>query len=121
MGISIQDIFYAAIVALVLTWVVEFFLRSFRVMFARTTVFEYKQSDFERIVGKCYSLFPRDVVRFKGRDFSRGMVIRIITLEQKVFEGSLVGQNYDNMICLLTRKYIITHDLSNIKEMSIIE
>ena len=120
-GISVQEIIYAAIAALALTWVVEFFLRSFRVMFARTTIFEYKQSDFERIIDKCYSLFPRDVVKFRGREFSRGMTIRIITLEQKVFEGSLVGQNYDNMICLLTRKYIITHDLSNIKEMSIIE
>ncbi|MCL2851539.1 MAG: hypothetical protein FWE20_00690 [Defluviitaleaceae bacterium] len=120
-GISIQEIIYAAIAALVITWIVEFFLRSFRVMFARTTIFEYKHSDFEWIVNKCYSLFPKDAVLFKGRTYSRGETVRIITLEHKVFEGSLVGQNYDNMICLLTRKYIITHDLSNIKEMNIIE
>ena len=119
-GISALDIVYAAIAALVITWIVEMFLRSFRVMFARTTIFEYKHRDFERIVGKCYSLFPRDVVKFKGETYRRGMTVRIITIEQKVFEGSLVGQNYDNTICLLTRKYVITHDLSYIKEINIV-
>ena len=120
-GISVQEIVYAAIAALVITWIVEFFLRSFRVMFAHATIFEYKHSDFERIIIKCYSLFPKDAVKFKGEVYSRGMTIRIITLDQKVFEGSLVGQNYDNMICLITKKHIITHDLSNVKEISVIE
>jgi len=119
MGIqlSVQDIVYAAIAALVLTWVVEFLLRSFRAMFGRTTIFEYKHSDFERIAHKCCSLFPRDAVVFAGKIYCRGTIVRIITMDQKMLEGSLVGQNYDNMICLLTQKYVITHDLANIKEI----
>ena len=119
-GISVQDIILAAISALLITWIVEFFLRSFGVIFAQTTIFEYKHSDFNRIANKCCTLFPKDVVTFKGMTFCRGMTIRVITLDRKIFEGSLVGQNHDNMICLLTKKHIIAHDLSNVKDISII-
>ena len=119
--IGVQNIVYAAITALVLTWIVEFFLRSFSVMFGRTTIFEYKHGDFERVVFKCYNLFPKDTVIFRDKIYCRGTVIRIITLEQKMLEGSLIGQNYDNMVCLLTKRYIIAHDLANIKEIIVID
>ena len=120
-GLSVQDIVYAAVAALMITWLVEFFLKSFGVMFARATTFEYKHSDFEHMAKKCCDIFPRDVVEFKGRKYLRGMTVRIVSLDRKVCEGCLVGTDYDNTICLLTRKYIITQDISNIKEMNILE
>ena len=123
MGIdlNILDLVYAAIVALVLTWIVEFFLRSFRLMLGRTTVLEYRYCDFEQVMLRCCALFPKDAVSFQKRVYSRGMIVRVVTLEQKNLEGSLVGQNYDNMICLVTRRHVITHDLSNIKEIIVVD
>lgn len=114
MGISVSDIVYAAVAALGITWVVEFFLRRFSAMFARPAIFEYRQGDAEHIVRKCCALFPKDVVRFRGEVYTRGMFVSITAPERKALQGSLVGSDYDNTICLLTGKHIIIHDMSNI-------
>ena len=118
--LSAEEIFYAAIIAGVLTIAVEFLLSRFSLMFAHSTVFEYESSELERILKKCSSLFPKDVVKFKGETFRRGMILRITTQERRVFEGGLVGQNFDNMICVVTSKHIIAHDLGSIKEIRLV-
>ena len=114
------EIVYAAFAALVITWIVELFLKGFRRMIMRTTIIEFDPEDYTYVIAKCFGLFPKPNIVFKGVKYCRGTRIRIVTREQKTYEGDLIGQNYDNMICLLTSDHVITYDLSSIEEMKVV-
>lgn len=118
--LSIADIGYAAVLALLLTWLVGGVLRTFELLF-KPVEFDYSQDDPGKILKKCYSLFPKEIVDFRGKVFKRGMIVRITTSQRKVIEGELIGLNKDNMICLMTSRYVVAHDLHNIEEITEIE
>lgn len=114
--LSGQEIIYAALIAAVFTVVLEFLLHRYSPTFAYSSVFEYDSNNVECVKRTCYTLFPKDMVKFRGNMYERGAYLLITTSLGK-FEGSLIGQNYDNMICLITPTHIIAQDLGSIKDI----
>ena len=71
---------------------------------------------------RCYELFPKDMFTFKGQTVKRGMLVRVTTIKQNVFEGKLVGVSRDDVvICVVTRKHVIAQGLDGIEEILVIE
>ena len=119
--LSVQDVLFAAGFSLALTWLIIGITKVFRAIVSLPAEFNYKSKDLNRILQKCYNLFPRDSIQFKGELYKRGMVVRITTIQNKNFEGQIIGLNNDNMICLMTNKYIVAHELDKINEMNIMQ
>ena len=45
------------------------------------------------------------------------MIVRITTMQQKVFQGEFVGKNDMDIICIVTNKCIVAHEIRKITEM----
>lgn len=118
--LTFTDIAYASIMALLLTWIVEGVSKSFKLLF-KPVEFDYPEHDVKKIMQKCYNLFPKDIIPFNGEVFKRGMIVRVITSQRKVIEGELIGLNNDDMLCLMTSRYVVAHDLRNIEEITLID
>ena len=56
----------------------------------------------KRAIDRCKELFPIDVLSFKGKEFKRGMQIRITTIQQNVIVGEFIGLNRVNLVCIKT-------------------
>ncbi len=115
------DIVYAAIAALCLTIIIRNFIRIHRIMKEVKKKFTPDQNDVKMVVERCYTLFPIDRFNFHGQVFTRGMRIKITTIQNKIFEGELLGFNSRNMICIMTSKIIVAHELKNIRDISLLE
>ena len=63
-------------------------------------------------------LFPIDVLSFKGKEFKRGMQIRITTIQQNVIVGEFIRLNRVNLVCIKTGNKIIAHQLEKIAEVT---
>lgn len=119
--LTIQDILYAAILAFFFTWLIQNISKIFRIVITRPTEFDYQLKDISKIMKKCYSLFPKEIIQFHGKTFKRGMNVRVTTVQNKTFEGELIGLNNENMLCVLTNSNIVAHELDSIEDMKIIE
>ncbi len=117
MYLEVKDILFAAILAFFITWIVLKLLSMYNAMKQSTSQFNYQVKDMNRVIGKCYALFPLEIFQFRGKTFKRGMTVRIKTLQNKIFEGKLVGINSSDVVCVLTNQYIVAHELSDIEEM----
>lgn len=115
--LTIGHITYSAVLALFLTWLILTISKSFKIVISRPTALDYKPGDINKIIQRCYNLFPKDIIKFQGETFRRGMNVRITTSQHKIFEGRLIGSNHENMVCVLTAKYVVAHDLENIQEI----
>ena len=70
---------------------------------------------------KCRELFPIEEITFKGQAFTRGMKVKIITIQQKSFEGELIGVNTLNLICISNQNKMFAHRLEKVREISLVE
>ena len=113
----IQDIILAAILALVLTWIISVVSRVVKVVVTRSTELGYKPGDIEAVLKRCYSLFPIESLMFNGITFYRGTPVRVVTNRNTTIEGKFVGANADNVVCFLTPYSVIAHELGNIEEI----
>lgn len=122
MLLTFSDILFAATAAMLITWSVMSFI-SLRRLFKNQAIGSIQKSEKEltNILQKCYNLFPKDIVQFRGKTFKRGMRVRIITNQHKTIEGKLIGMNNEDILCVITQKYIIAHEISNIEEITDIE
>lgn len=118
--LTTDDIFYAAIGAILITWTIRFILKLRKLMKNPMSILGPTE-DIRVVVQKCYKLFPKDIVDFNGETYKRGMKLKITTLQSKIFEGEFIGCNERNMLCLLTNKHIIAHEITNIQEIQIID
>ncbi len=114
-----MDIMYAAILALMLTWLVLSLNKLFHMLFKPVAI-DFSKGEAKQFLQKCYALFPMDVVPFHGQEFKRGMRIRMTTTHRKVIEGEIVGLNRDNIICLITRNFVVAQDMKNVEEIEIL-
>lgn len=123
MNLTLSDILFASIAALVLTWLIKRVNSILKIV----RVSEFIQNDpnnkevTNNILQKCYNLFPKDIIQFRGQTFKRGMNIKIITNQHKIIEGKLIGMNNQNILCIITQKYIIAHEINNIEEITSVE
>lgn len=106
--LTTNDILIALALAAVLTWIVN------RIA---ATIIVQKTPEFERVLKKCYDMFPGEILRFHGEVYRRGTNIRLTTTQNKVLEGEFLGLGEDNMICIMTKKFIIAQDLVNIERV----
>ena len=67
---------------------------------------------------RCAELFPIDVLSFKGREFKRGMQIKVTTIQKNVIVGEFIGLNKVNLVCIKTGNQIIAHQLEKIEEIT---
>lgn len=121
LSLSLEEIVSAALLAFFITWFIKNIIKLRRIMKNPSKEFGYPNKDINQILQRCYALFPKEIVQFGGKTFKRGMKIQIVTFQKKRFEGELIGSNNKNMVCILTKRYIIAHEITNIEEIKIIE
>jgi len=110
--LTVNDILFALCFAAFITWAITI-MADF--------IAEKKAPDLETVIKKCYDMFPMDILQFHGEIYKRGMNIRLVTRGNKIFEGKFLGLNSDNMICLMTKGFIIAQSLKNVEEMEVLE
>jgi len=62
-------------------------------------------------------MFPEEILQFRGEVYRRGMNIRLTTTQNKIVEGEFLGLGDDDMICIMTSKFIIAQALVNVEKM----
>jgi len=119
MGIQItmQDFIISALLAFIVTAVIIYIWEKKLIKFKRPKLTNYNARDINKILQRCYRLFPTDIIQFRGETFHRGMKVHITTDQKKFFEGQLIGLSKENMICVITNRYIIAQDLSKVEVM----
>lgn len=129
MKISLPDVitpevfFTAAITALVITFAIKTVWKSVKKLLRFPAELSFPARDTDRIIARCIDLFPTETVLFNGKSFRRGMKVRVTTTSRKTFEGSFIGLNADNIICVVSKNFItadVLDNIFNIEEISII-
>lgn len=120
LSLTLEEIIYSALLALVITWFIRNIVKIRKIIKQTSNEFGYPTKDINKILQKCYALFPKEIIQFRGQTFKRGMKIQIVTIQKKRFEGELIGSNGKDMVCILTKKYIIAHEINNIEEINIL-
>ena len=115
-SLTAQDILYAALLAFCVTWFINNIIRIKKVLKAATTLSK-SPKDIAAVMERCYALFPMDKISFQGETFTRGMQVKVTTNTNADFEGEFIGGNSKNMVCIRTKKYIIAHEICNIRNM----
>lgn len=117
-SISSSDILLAAVTSFILTYLILRFQQVMKIIKGSAEVsMEYKSVDLMTVINKCKDLFPIPIISFKGQVFRTGMKVRVTTMQQKVFEGQLIGKNDLDIMCIITNHHIIAHELDKITEM----
>ncbi len=119
--LTATDIVYAAVAALCITLIIRNFVRIHRIMSKAIKNAVPIKNDLKDVLERCYNIFPLEMFSFHGQTFKRGMKVKITTLQDKIFEGELIGFNSKNMVCVMTSKLIIAHELQNIREIVLLD
>ncbi len=114
-----EDFIYIAVIAFFVTWMIQNIIRLKNLLNASPDAI--KANEMRTIMARCYALFPLEKFNFKGREFTRGMRVKITTFQNKEFEGELIGSNSRNLICIITAKNVIAHEISNIRDITPVE
>ena len=109
--LTVSDIIIALVLGALLTWAINQMAE---------LVSAFRAPDLEQILKKCYTMFPTEILHFRGEIYKRGMNIRLVTTQNKTFEGKLLGLNSDNVICLMTKNFIIAQALNNIEQIEML-
>lgn len=114
---TLQEFIISAVLAFIVTSVIINIWEGMVLANKHSPLSDYRARDIGKILQRCYRLFPMDIIQFKGMTFHRGMKVHVTTSQMKDFEGQLIGLSKENMICILTNKYIIAHELNKIRDM----
>lgn len=71
----------------------------------------------EAFLAHCREMFPIQELKFGGALFKSGDYIQLITLQQRLIEGELIGRNDKNEICIRTRHNVIAQRVDRIERM----
>jgi len=114
---TFQEIIISAVLAFVITMLLIYAWKIMALARKRPVPSNFRARDIRKILQRCYRLFPTDIIQFNGVTFHRGMKVHVTTRQMKDFEGQLIGLSKENMICVLTNKYIIAQELNKIQNM----
>ncbi len=117
--LTAEELIYILVIAFFVTWFIQNIIKFKRIMEFGTDNPAVK--DIKKVLERCYAMFPLENVSFKGQTFKRGMHVKITTFQDKVFEGELIGTNYRNLVCIMTNKLVVAHELSNIRDITVVE
>ena len=119
-----QHYLFAASVAYVITYCYRVFSRLLKRQKERKKngekTYVIKTCD-RQAVDRCKELFPIDVLSFKGREFKRGMQIKVTTIQNNTIIGEFIGLSQANLVCIKTGNQIIAHQLEKIEEVTTAE
>lgn len=116
--LSEYDYFYAAVLAFFITYILMKFKSLTKAINEKDELeMNVKNIDKTSIIERCTKMFPIETISFNGRVFKKGTVVRITTIQKKVFQGEFIGKNDLDIICILTNKHIIAHEIKKITEM----
>jgi uncharacterized Fe-S cluster-containing radical SAM superfamily enzyme len=110
-----QDVFLAACLAYVITYIIRSFQRWIDRRVEKT--FVVRSLDVPGVYEKCRELFPIEKITFQGKEFTRGMRVKVTTQHENIIEGELIGMNKMNLVCIRTNSQIIAHQLEKIQEI----
>ena len=110
-----QDVFLAACLAYVITYIIRSFQRWIDRRVEKT--FVVRSLDVPGVYEKCRDLFPIEKITFQGKEFTRGMRVKVTTQHENIIEGELIGMNKMNLVCIRTNSQIIAHQLEKIQEI----
>lgn len=110
-----QDVFLAACLAYVITYIIRSFQRWIDRRVEKT--FVVRSLDVPGVYEKCRELFPIEKITFQGKEFTRGMRVKVTTQHENIIEGELIGMNKMNLVCIRTNSRIIAHQLEKIQEI----
>ena len=110
-----QDVFLAACLAYVTTYIIRSFQRWIDRRVEKT--FVVRSLDVPGVYEKCRELFPIEKITFQGKEFTRGMRVKVTTQHENIIEGELIGMNKMNLVCIRTNSQIIAHQLEKIQEI----
>ena len=110
-----QDVFLAACLAYVITYIIRSFQRWIDRRVEKT--FVVRSLDVPGVYEKCRELFPIEKITFQGTEFTRGMRVKVTTQHENIIEGELIGMNKMNLVCIRTNSQIIAHQLEKIQEI----
>ena len=106
--LTTNDIILALALAAIFTWIINRIAES---------VIIHRAPNLEQVLKKCYDMFPEEILQFRGEIYRRGMNIRLTTTQNKIVEGEFLGLGDDDMICIMTKKFIIAQALVNVEKM----
>lgn len=121
LSLTTQDIVYAAILALVFTWLINTLSKVFNVVVTRSTEFDFHPKNLEAVTQKCYSMFPNESIKFNGAVYKRGMRVKVVTNQKKIYEGRFIGINSENMACFITTQSVVAQELDKIEDIRLVE
>jgi len=113
------DIIYAAVLTLFLTQVIlsiNTIRKRIKVKVVRTSGGE--EAAKKDIMKKCVELFPLDTINFRGKVFTKGAMVRVTTIQKRVIEGEIIGKNDMGVLCIITGKHIIAHEIDKIEDIT---
>ena len=110
-----QDVFLAACLAYVITYIIRSFQRWIDRRVEKT--FVVRSLDVPGVYEKCRELFPIEKITCQGKEFTRGMRVKVTTQHENIIEGELIGMNKMNLVCIRTNSQIIAHQLEKIQEI----
>ncbi len=110
-----QDVFLAACLAYVITYIIRSFQRWIDRRVEKT--FVVRSLDVPGVYEKCRELFPIEKITFQGKEFTRGMRVKVTTQHENIIEGELIGMNKMNLVCIRTNSQIIAHQLEKRQEI----
>lgn len=110
-----QDVFLAACLAYVITYIIRSFQRWIDRRVEKT--FVVRSLDVPGVYEKCRELFPIEKITFQGKEFTRGMRVKVTTQHENIIEGELIGMNKMNLVCIRANSQIIAHQLEKIQEI----
>ncbi|MCI5679412.1 MAG: hypothetical protein MR278_05460 [Bacteroidales bacterium] len=111
-----QQYLFAASVAYVVTYIYRVYARWKERKKNGEKTYVIKTLD-RQAVDRCKELFPIDCITFRGKEFTRGMKIKVTTIQKNVIEGEFIGLNQVNLVCIKTGNQIIAHQLEKIEEI----
>ncbi|MGM9916069.1 hypothetical protein [Anaerotignum sp.] len=111
-----QQYLFAASVAYVVTYIYRVYARWKERKKNGEKTYVIKTLD-RQAVDRCKELFPIDRITFRGKEFTRGMKIKVTTIQKNVIEGEFIGLNQVNLVCIKTGNQIIAHQLEKIEEI----
>ena len=116
-SLSAFDYIYAALLAFALTYMARKISGLRKIMKEDELKLNMSNVDKRSVMERCTQMFPIESVSFGGQVFTKGMMVRITTMQHKVFQGEFIGKNDLGIICILTREHVIAHELKKITDM----
>ncbi|MDR1705258.1 MAG: hypothetical protein LBS19_11325 [Clostridiales bacterium] len=113
-----ESVLIAAAAAAVITFMIIKARALYRAVMNYPAELNFRTRNIKEVMEHCCLLFPMETFIFKGRNYKRGMMIRVTTMSKQTFEGKLIGLNADNVLCVVAKGMIQADILDHITDIS---